>query len=1376
MKTKTTGTLSFAAASLLALSVSVSPAAVTHTWSLHEDDPENIFTNALHFPLPPGDIPACDRVDVRMTSGDVTVRMPAGSDCLTTLAPFFMAENAGTTLTLDFKDATLTQRDTDAANPYAPDGRFLLGHGRSSVFTYAWGGHTLNGAYRLEDALLTISNGVGGARSVDFLRGTFDFLAPNAVTNASAYLYIGAGAMTDRPFDLNFRGETSFRAPIFFIYATAPTNRIGFLGGKHYVSSFQMRTRDSGGNDTYERTRVTVAGEGTELKVADFTANAGTSDHGYRVCVRDGGTLKAAGSISQRAGAGYPFVFDGGRFDTEKRYLIWHNACVFATNAFFRLNEFALNQGRVSLTDSDVGSGYTTLGVRENTGTTEIAMDGGCAAFTHLRFGSASGSSGRFALLRGTVDVSYETLIGVGAGGRGTLSVAGGEFRDAGRIIVGGLGSGEIHVSGGSLTTPGLYFVWNDASRRTTNVLHMTGGRVRAENGVGLVVTGGADETYAGVVLEGGVLETAALYGGAGCSGADPAKTNACTLVGDGGTLRATAASDGFVRDLTSASCGPAGLTLDSAYAVTVPQSFSDLDGRGGELVLTGDGVKTLSGTATSVSNIVVAGGTVVFAAGARAASNLIVTNGARVVFMTAPEDIGIRSFVCGDAASAGTLTLVKDVPLDFGAAPVSFGPSFRLALDGAFAAGFAAETLVKTTAPVSDASMTAWRTAFGGTGFLPDLSYGFTCATSDDGTSFGLTVATAAHTFTVGEGQVTDGEAVAVGPMQSIVADVAADATLTLTGMLSQGGLLKKGDGGLFLENAGNVFIRGLVSEAGFFSVGTPGASGLSAASMNGLVLYGGTFEYVGDGTPAVFPGPMTVSLADKNAPFGIKTESPLTIADITVTGGALVKRGAAPLTFAPAKGESLRFVDSKGASSSTDPNDPSSPYSIGDISGRTDLRPTSGFMGINVAEGELRLVGDADTRFEIQGGAMIGISATGGRAQPALTIDGAVVDFKWASVQLGGFIQAGSFNSAPRLSIVNGADVSTYIYFCGRNPGMPCYPTVTVDRATWKIADFRPGYGYQAYPRYFVADSDILADTVLCYGPSYFHLTNSVLSVAASGVAEMHDSGGTWTFGEGSRLELSHLKTTASNPSKGFTLRFDGGTWETRGSDKVFRLYMAERFNFETGGDGGLTLPVGDGATVPVSRAITGSGRVVKTGPGTLAFDTQGTWTADLTEKTELDDPVTLAFAGELDVREGAVTVAGGACRAGGAYRAAPGASIDFGGNALTGASFAAAGTFRNATVADATVAASDSENAAPTFDGVAFSGKVTVDFGRTDDDRDAVEPFAVARFTGSGSPDLSLWRGRAAGKGNAVLFTAADGVVYAEIKQAGFTLLVR
>ncbi|MBQ6330530.1 MAG: hypothetical protein IJI35_16040, partial [Kiritimatiellae bacterium] len=1076
----------------------------------------------------------------------------------------------------------------------------------------------------------------------------------------------------------------------------------------------------------------------------------------------------------------YDFVFDKGKFDTEGREIRWSGMSVFATNSEFRVASTYLQGGRMELKDSDWTGTFLRLGKTAGR-TATLKIDGGTFSAANAVYvgHEYAGSTGVVEVVDGTVVLNEVLSLGSAVGAFGGLSVSGGEVTEKANLVIGNEGSSEMTVSGGRVSTPKIHYVYSNSSTDATTVLRQTGGEIVVGEFISMVAAGNSTRAHAELVLEGGVLETPTVGGSAGCHAYDASKTGVAVLRGNGGTLRAAKASGSFIHHLSSATCGANGLTVESDYDITIPQSFADADGGSGELILTGSGTKTLSGTATTVSKIVVAGGTVVFTNGARAASEVVVTNGAHVVFVESPATIGLTGFVCGDASSAGMITVASGSPLDFGSAPVSLG-NVKLCLDGEFASGSSYE-MMRTTAAVSAATKAAWADTLGVGGFEDSCSYSFGDSESSGTTSFNMAVSGAARTFTVASGTETVSVDVAVAKMETIAASVASGATLTLEGELSGGELAKTGEGRLFLEDAGNSFARGVVSDGGLLSAASVGAIGISPESAFGLKLTGGTFEYRGDGTPATLPGALWLATPNVKSPVGLKIESPLTVCDVTVDGGAIIKRGVAPLTFAPPSGTTLTLAPSTG----TGGGDPTSPYSIGDLSDETGALPTSGYNGFNIAEGEVRLVGDSSTTFRLNN-AMIGVSATNGRVQPSLAIDGAKVDFAWSgnTVHMSGWTQADGFDAAPTLSITNGADVTMYTFICGRNTKIYNYPTVTVDRATWTVSSLRSGYNWNSYPKYFVRNGAVVnAGSFFCFGPSYFFVTNSVVRKNAAGdcTTAVFQSGkcGEWLFGEGSTLALSTVKTTTSYPlCTEFTLVFDGGTWETGGSADLFHLYQAEIFTFRTRGAGGLTLPVADGKTLAVGRAISGDGGIVKTGLGTLAFETQGTWDEALTEKTALADPVSLAFDGLLDVREGSVTVASGACRAGGAYKAAEGASVDFGGNSLVGASFAGAGEFANAAASGVTISVpvEDGAAAAPTFDGVTFDGPVFVDFARPGDAAEELEGVVVARFVGSAPADLSKWRGKNVGKGFKAVFTASGNEVVANVDRFGMTLIVR
>jgi hypothetical protein len=520
------------------------------------------------------------------------------------------------------------------------------------------------------------------------------------------------------------------------------------------------------------------------------------------------------------------------------------------------------------------------------------------------------------------------------------------------------------------------------------------------------------------------------------------------------------------------------------------------------------------------------------------------------------------------------------------------------------------------------------------------------------------------------------------------------------------------------------------------------------------------------------------------------IKNAGDLDVAKMSVTSGDLVKRGAGRLTVrAPAASTTILTTDN--GSSTNGGNGPTT--EAADL-GDDGTAPTAGYMGLNVAEGELVLKGDGDlsTVFKAENGVMVGLQTDIGTVQPALTVDGAKASFSQGTrFLLGGLQTTSSMAHRPRFTVRNGAYVSVGVFTAGQGlkdatfSGAGAYPTTTVENATVSFGSFRGSYYYKCYHALVATNSTVYCNKIETYGPNNLDVAGSVMQKNAAGdciEAALNGFGeGTWNFRNGSRLSLSKLTPGESflKYTIGITMSFDGATWETGGgTNPTFHLQGADRFRFRTVG-AGLTLPVASGKTVNVARAISGDGPVVKTGDGALVFETQGTWDSTITTKTPLENPVSLAFGGELDVWAGTVSVESGACRQGGAYRTAAGTSIDFGGNAVGAASFAGEGSFSSFSASGAKIV-SDGEGAAvPQFSSASFGGTTRVDFGCTSEspfDWQGVENLPVARFVGA-APDLSGWRVSGIGIGNVGgKFSFADGVVRVTLVSKGCIIVVQ
>lgn len=270
----------------------------------------------------------------------------------------------------------------------------------------------------------------------------------------------------------------------------------------------------------------------------------------------------------------------------------------------------------------------------------------------------------------------------------------------------------------------------------------------------------------------------------------------------------------------------------------------------------------------------------------------------------------------------------------------------------------------------------------------------------------------------------------------------------------------------------------------------------------------------------------------------------------------------------------------------------------------------------------------------------------------------------------------------------------------------------------------------------------------------------------------------GGEWLFGSGAEFCCKEIKAIGTITQNLFLL-FNGGAWQTGGND-VFAIANADKVTIQTLPDGGLTLPAAEGQTVRVAHPIIGEGSVIKTGAGTLRFETAETWNDDRTVMTKLAETETFAFTGVCEVREGALTFESGALADGGRIVADAGTTVDFGGAAVSPV-IGGSGTFRNGTCESLTLVPDiDAEGvtlSAPNLEGLSFAGRVRVDFGRDESEPLVLgKAYEVARYSGT-APDVGGWRVKNTGHSSVKgAFVAANGVVTVTVEPSGLILLVR
>ena len=621
-----------------------------------------------------------------------------------------------------------------------------------------------------------------------------------------------------------------------------------------------------------------------------------------------------------------------------------------------------------------------------------------------------------------------------------------------------------------------------------------------------------------------------------------------------------------------------------------------------------------------------------------------------------------------------------------------------------------------------------------------------------------------------------------------NIYVNVASNGTLAISGNIAAGSLVKRGLGRVAIAGRVNRIEDGIFCEEGIMSV----QDASSLEETGSIHISDGTFEFAGDGSgiQQTLPCPLVCGASTPTNIIDMKIEAPLTVTNIVLESGCIFKRGVAVLSFAPAPGESMTLTVSQGRGGKD-----------GEAGDMGDLliaawRPPEGsaYGGFNILEGEVAVHGDSSSFVDMSYTVNVGMRAVNVRARPVLSIDGVTASVGSANDSFLQCVWRGNAGQYADFVVSNGACVATKNFRC-LSYG---HTSVMIDGAEWTITRWLFPYGGENFRTMlrFVNGARVYADcseaTVTTWGECGFAVSNSVfaknMSLACYPV-DTRNTSGYWVFGPGSTNAITgFLRQHNENKMSRYELRFEGGIWKTDVSKwQPMRFIDATNVVMRTTCESGLVLQV-DSGTLYAGRAIYGPGGMAKTGAGTLCFESQGTWTGSEAfsngqsdwEETKLGDPVSLAFEGLFDVREGSAFVESGACRKGGAYRAGQGASIDFDENDLgSGVAFSGAGSFSKFTAAAATISVPLSDdmvatNGAPSFSSATLGGPVLVDFGQLRIPERGAK-VVVATFL-SGAPSLAKWLTSAVPKGFAASLRMDGSSVVADIRHVGFTIRLR
>ena len=329
-------------------------------WTANAADPDGVFTNPVHWSVPMESLGVDDLVSMKDNSGDLRVRVPEGLD-LKTCWRMQLNVGAGRVATFDASNATLTKTNLppSAATQYAKcQPGFLVSLGGKPVFNpYGLDSSSTNGDYRIENALVVVSNKVDGANvaSVDFLSGSYDFYAPNGhPLGSGGRLSIGPVPEALEKISYNFRPGVSAVLP--WLTYPKPENgsiEINIEDADVYFPCFYPQ--DAGASAVPVHTLVSVRGPSAVLRIDTFEDQSSeTAPHRCRVQLSEGATLTGLDTFKARTGAGSEFVLvDSNMVKTNGAIAI--RADFRLTNSTIRASGYLhLYRGSLRLMDSSI--------------------------------------------------------------------------------------------------------------------------------------------------------------------------------------------------------------------------------------------------------------------------------------------------------------------------------------------------------------------------------------------------------------------------------------------------------------------------------------------------------------------------------------------------------------------------------------------------------------------------------------------------------------------------------------------------------------------------------------------------------------------------------------------------------------------------------------------------------------------------------------------------------------------------------------------------------------------------------------------------------------------------------------------------------------
>ena len=609
------------------------------------------------------------------------------------------------------------------------------------------------------------------------------------------------------------------------------------------------------------------------------------------------------------------------------------------------------------------------------------------------------------------------------------------------------------------------------------------------------------------------------------------------------------------------------------------------------------------------------------------------------------------------------------------------------------------------------------------------------------------------------------------IGLLYSLPVALASGTSAVFNRPVTGGVLVKTGKGALTLA-ADNHFRYAVSVGGGLNVVAAPGAL---AGVENKATLTEDTLVFTNaiDDSEMVVATPVVLASAtSKTNAVVIKADSDVRLADLTVTKGALVKRGRGKLTIdASAEKNVTLSCDYGVASGSNHQIDTTSTFSFAD-DGTAPAPETKQYAGFNIAEGEVVIKGEPDVSKTVNAltGCCIGMNLAGDSStfeQPVLTVDGVYLDTYASGHTTIGIKKCGASGCAvarPMLRVLNGGRFragNIRLGYGASNAG--AYPTLVATNAkVHAVNAIRFEVGGSTADRGCIVRAKDSTIAVTATGGSH-HGTYISGAVDADfdncivgGTAEIgklqyqNASAGTLRFRNGSVLAAYPINTVAS-AAYNVTLLFDDAEWSLGDGDVTIAstsstgsYYLYKNNRVVKVENTGMILKPTSGHTYTFSFPITGTGGLVSAGEGTVKLTGNA-----------------LQFTGLVDIRSGTVDLTAA--------------------NARDSLAVRGPGTLKGGTITTLTISESLDDGTVvgtPVLDGVTAE-HVVVNFGRDETSPIAeseAENLLVATYSVENPPTVGRWR--VAGTGLAhprAEFTVSGGEVRATVKEAIGTMMI-